>query len=138
MNRPLDDASRRRIGRVTKAAALTLAFVISFTFVAFSIVGFWICWGIAHSANDEMLGPSKSWFVILRFVLSWLVLFGPFALTGLWLLRYTLKKTFGKQDERWFYPFRVFMAVVGVRIAVEQQEKARRLQAESEKVIEGE
>jgi hypothetical protein len=137
VNPPLDDASRRRIGRVATIAALTLAFVISFAFVAFSIVGFWICGGIAHSSDDEMLGASKSLFVTLRFVLSWLVLFGPFALAGVWMLRYTLKKAFGKQDERWLYPFRVFMAVVSVRIAAEQA-RSRRLQAENEKVVEGE
>lgn len=137
MNRPLDDASRRKMGRVAEAAALTLAFVISLAFVAFSIEGFWICRGIAHSSNDEMLGPGKSLFVALRFVLSWLVLFGPFALTGLWILRSTLKKAFGKQDERWLYPFRVFMTVVGVKMAAEQQAKTRRLQAENDKVVEG-
>lgn len=123
---------------MAKIAALTFAFVISITLVAFSIEGFWICRSIAHSSDDTMLGASRSLFVTLRFVLSWLVLFGPFALVGVWLLRSTLKKIFGKQDEKWIYPFRVFMAVVGVRIAAEQQAKARRLQAENEKMIEGE
>ncbi len=138
MNQPLDDASRRRMSRGAKTAALTVAFIVAFAFIGFSIGGIWVCRGIAHSADDQMLGPAKSVFVVLRFVLSWLVLFGPFALAGAWLLRSTLKKAFGKHDERSLYPFRVFMAVVGVRIAAEQQAKARRLQAESEKVIEGE
>ena len=71
----------------------------------------------------------------LRLVLSWLVLFGPVAITGVFLLRSTLKQVFGKNDESWIYPFRVFMAVVGMRMAV--KEKKKRLPAEGEKLLEG-
>jgi hypothetical protein len=137
MNRPLNDATRRRMSTVATIAALAFTVIIGFSLVGLSIWGFWICQGFANSPDDRMLGAHASTFVTLRLVLSWLVLFGPVAFTGVFVLRSTWKQAFGKNDESWVYPFRVFMAVVGMKMAVERQEKGERLPAEGEKLLEG-
>ena len=120
---------------VATIAALTFAVIMGCSLIGLSIWGFWICQGFANPSDDQTLGASESTFVTLRLVLSWLVLFGPVAFTGVFLLRSTLKQVFGKNDESWIYPFRVFMAVVGMRMAVE--EKKKRLPAEGERLLEG-
>jgi hypothetical protein len=137
MDHSLDDATRRRMSTVAAIAALAIALIAGFTLIGESIWGFWICQSFANFSDDQMLGAYKSGWVAVRFVLSWLVLFCPFACVGVLLLRSTFKQIFGRQDESWIYPFRMFMAVVGMRVAAADQAKGKRLPAKGEKLIEG-
>jgi hypothetical protein len=122
---------------VATIAAYALTFIVGLSLVAVSIWGIWISKGFANPSDDQSLGAYESMWVAVRLVLSWLVLFGPFAFAGAFVLHAALKQAFGKQDQSWAYPFRVFMTVVGMRIAAERQTKTKRLRAEGENVLEG-
>ena len=86
MSRSLNDATRRRMSMVATIAALTFVVIMGFSLIGLSIWGFWICQGFANPSDDQTLGASESTFVTLRLVPSWLVLFGPVAFTGVFLL----------------------------------------------------
>jgi hypothetical protein len=122
---------------VATIIAYAMAFIVGLSLIAVSIWGVWISEGFANPFDEQNLGAYESIWVGVRLVLSWLVLFAPFAFVGALLLRSTLKQAFGKKDQSWAYPFRIFMTVVGMRIAVEHQAKTKRLQAEGENVLEG-
>ena len=128
MNHALNEETRRRMSKMATIAALSVALIGGLALIGVSIWGFWICQSLASPFDDHSLAAFKLGPLAMKFWLSWLVLFFPFACVGAILLRSIFRQAFGKQDESWIYPFRVFMAVVGMRIAAESQTKGKILQ----------
>ena len=99
-------AAKSRIGAFLGAAMLAIA-----------IWGFWVSADIARYYGTASVGPEKDSLAWAIFLLSWLVLFGPFLYFGIVLLR----STFAPEERVWLVPLRVFTYLVGLRASAEMR-----------------
>ena len=80
----------------------------------------WVAKSVTRYAATDVLGtPLKEKLDSAVFLLSWLVLFGPFLFFGVALLL----SSFTPEERSWLIPLRVFTYLVGRRFLAEEQRR---------------
>jgi hypothetical protein len=134
----LEDETRRRISRVMAIVAPAIAAIIGLAMLGFSIWGFWLCGSIFPSTGEHAFLSSALGWRLLGMCLSWLLLFGPLACFGSFILWSTFKQLLGREDRSWIYPVRMFMVIIGMRVAAEARAEGKTVRLSERKLLEGE
>jgi len=105
----------RRSG--AEVAATIISAATGVAMLAIAIWGVWVSEDVPRYVDTTIAGPGQHKLNAVIFLLSWLVLFGPFLYFGVVLLR----STFSPEKRGWLVSLRVFTYIVGLRAAAEIQ-----------------
>jgi len=102
------DVAATIIGAATGVAMLSIA-----------VWGVWVSADVPRYVDPAIAGSAQHNLNAVVFLLSWLVLFGPFLYFGIALLC----STFSPEKRAWLVSLRVFTYIVGLRAAGELQRR---------------
>jgi hypothetical protein len=103
----------------TRGATTVVGGILGITLVAIAVWGIWVAADVARHYGADIVGQQQDKLSGMIFLLSWLVLFGPFLYFGAALLR----SSFAPEERSWLIPLRVFTYVVGLRFLAEKQRR---------------
>ena len=103
----------------TRDTTSVLGRIFGITLVAIAVWGIWVAADIARHYGADIASQQQDKLSGMIFLLSWLVLFGPFLFFGAALLR----SSFAPEERSWLIPLRVFTYVVGLRFLAEKQRR---------------
>jgi hypothetical protein len=112
------DSSRAKQSRISAAASL-LTTALGIAMVGIAVWGLWVSGDVVRYGIDGRVVPGKDNLNALLFLLSWLVLFGPFLYFGVVILRFA----FTPEKRSWLVSLRVFTYIVGLRARAEMENK---------------
>lgn len=116
---PPGETRSNKMGSSRAQASNVLGRVFGFVFVAIGLWGFWVSADVVRFAGFTSGFPGQHRLKAAIFLLSWMVLFGPFFYFGLVILR----SSFGVEERAWLIPLRVFTYLVGLRFSAEKQRR---------------
>jgi len=87
--------------------------------IGIAIWGLWVSADLPRYADTSISGRQQHGLNAVISLLSWLVIFGPFLLFGVAILRSTL----ARQERGWLVPLRVFTYFVSLRASAEAERR---------------
>ena len=105
--------------RSTRQDPQFFARFFGYALLVVALWGFWVARDVVHHADFTGSVPNHERLSAIVFILTWLVLFGPFAYFGFRILR----RSFASEERSWLIPLRVFTYLVGRRFSGENQRR---------------